>query len=96
MKLGSGHYLRQGGGGANPKIACTKNLPPLGTPALRFCPPLVKVVSGLSRMISNAMIKMTFVGQLFIITCSDVLLILSGYMVCRRHKTEYMLRGSLE
>ncbi len=28
-----------GGGGANPKIACTKNLPPLGTRALRFCPP---------------------------------------------------------
>ncbi len=39
ITLGSGHYLRQGGGGANPKIACTKNLPPLGTRTLPFCPP---------------------------------------------------------
>ena len=38
--LGSGHYLRQGGGGGIPKIARTKNVPPLNNRALRFCPPL--------------------------------------------------------
>ncbi len=27
------------GGGANPKIARTQNVPPLGTRELRFCPP---------------------------------------------------------
>ncbi len=29
----------RGGGGANPKIVCTQNAPPLGARELPFCPP---------------------------------------------------------
>ena len=39
IHLGSGHYLRVGGVGANPKIARTQNLHPPRQPHATFLPP---------------------------------------------------------